>query len=655
MAFLKRFNREYLLAVLILFIGLAATLDITVSFQNARQQTMMEQFTQKGRERIHLITNEIENNNILLRSLTAFFLSSEEIDRNKFTLFAEQILQDHPYIQAIQWMPFVPAAERLHYERDICIPGTEIRDEDGQGRLVSAADRDSYYPICYIAPIDDNREVLGFDFMANKQRGDAARYAISSHAVSATARVSLLQTMDTAKEQAGVIFVAPVIPAENARPSGLLATVVPLSHLIESAIAPLDHAGMNLLIHDVTEDGGEELVYAQPTRLRDASESDILADYQSAGPYLLQDTVAVGGRTWRISVIPARGFFRQTIARESVFLFIGGLAFTILIGVYLVSRIRESDRIADEVAERTSELAAAQRQTEMILLSTREGIAGFDAEGKISFCNPMSARLLGYKRKELIGKDHHALIHHSKADGSPYDIAACPIQKILEDGQPCTVGDEVFWRKDGTMMEVEYTGAPIIDGAVITGAVLVFRDIAERKAIARQMEQMARFDQLTGLPNRAHFMESIRTALARAERSGTIVGIVYMDLNGFKPVNDTLGHAAGDLLLKSFAERLRKVVRESDLPARLGGDEFTVLADSLGSQDECFALIARIRQVLEEPFTVAGRRFSISASIGVSFYPDHAGNIDDLISCADSAMYAAKKDKDAPYITFRPG
>jgi diguanylate cyclase (GGDEF)-like protein len=199
---------------------------------------------------------------------------------------------------------------------------------------------------------------------------------------------------------------------------------------------------------------------------------------------------------------------------------------------------------------------------------------------------------------------------------------------------------------------VEYSISSLVEDNVITGAVVVFRDITERKKHEENLEQMALYDQLTQIPNRRQFIEMLKKSLARAKRMGKHVGVLYLDLNDFKEVNDTRGHATGDLVLKAFAERLQPALREYDTVARLGGDEFAVIADTLAERKECVIIVERILRLLDEPLHTSDGDFKVSASIGIASYPDDADNYDNLITAADTAMYAAKKDKSKAYMFY---
>ncbi|HET6431327.1 diguanylate cyclase domain-containing protein [Dyella sp.] len=165
----------------------------------------------------------------------------------------------------------------------------------------------------------------------------------------------------------------------------------------------------------------------------------------------------------------------------------------------------------------------------------------------------------------------------------------------------------------------------------------------ERKQIEARLTHMARYDHLTDLPNRALFRDRLQNALARARRELERLAVLYLDLDRFKEINDQLGHAAGDLLLREVARRLGGCVRESDTVGRLGGDEFAVLLPRIVKPEDAMAVAEKIRRELHQVFELAGRPAMVSASVGIALYPDHGENEDDLLKLADDAMYATKR------------
>ena len=170
----------------------------------------------------------------------------------------------------------------------------------------------------------------------------------------------------------------------------------------------------------------------------------------------------------------------------------------------------------------------------------------------------------------------------------------------------------------------------------------VSRDISERKKAEEYIRHMAQHDALTGLPNRVLFDEHVAATLALARRNSTKFGLMFIDLDKFKKINDTFGHRVGDLLLQGVTTRLLQTVRASDAPARIGGDEFVVLLREIRATHDALPLAEKVRLALCEPFEIEGHTFTISASIGIALYPDHGFDAIALSRSADAAMYQAK-------------
>ncbi len=288
-------------------------------------------------------------------------------------------------------------------------------------------------------------------------------------------------------------------------------------------------------------------------------------------------------------------------------------------------------------------LRSAESRSRTLLESTGEGIYGVDLDGRCIFVNKAGAAMLGYQPEEILGRNMHALLHHSRADGSLYPAAACPIFRSVQTGLACRADDEVFWRRDGTSFPVEYSAAPLSEDGLIKGAVVAFTDVSQRKQVEAQLKDMAHYDALTGLPNRRLFVNLLPKALARAGRTKRHVALLFLDLDRFKLINDTLGHACADLLLKAFATRLTGCVRTTDTVSRLGGDEFTIILEDLLCSDEAVLVARRILDALALPFAVKGRDIFVTSSIGIALFPSDGADADSLMINADTAMYAAKE------------
>ncbi len=180
------------------------------------------------------------------------------------------------------------------------------------------------------------------------------------------------------------------------------------------------------------------------------------------------------------------------------------------------------------------------------------------------------------------------------------------------------------------------------DHGKIVKLAAMLSDIAEQKESEERIKNLAYFDVLTHLPNRRMFSDRLSVALANAHRHGHQLGVIFLDLDLFKEVNDSLGHSAGDELLKQVAKRLRESLREGDTAARMGGDEFTILLQQIESEAAATAIAKRMIELISEPFDIAGEALNITASIGISLYPCDGLDEDTLLHQADAAMYRVK-------------
>ncbi|BCB27712.1 hypothetical protein SKTS_25980 [Sulfurimicrobium lacus] len=287
------------------------------------------------------------------------------------------------------------------------------------------------------------------------------------------------------------------------------------------------------------------------------------------------------------------------------------------------------------------ERARLNSQNELILASVGEGIYGADPAGRIYFVNPAAASLLGYTRDELMGKDSHDTLHHSKSDGSPYPRDDCPIHLALVGGIAVREIEETLWHKDGSPLPVLYSSVPVMEGGVVVGAVASFRDIRERKRYEAQLERQANFDDLTGLPNPNLLTDRLAQAVTRCRQNEKNLAVMVLKLDRFKEINDGLGRGVGDQLLLEVSGRLAVVNETIHTLAHMGGDEFVLLAET-GDNGEAVSIAQRILKVLDQAFLVEERDLFLSASIGIAMFPQDGENGEALLKNASAAMYRTK-------------
>ncbi|MGN7610507.1 diguanylate cyclase domain-containing protein [Magnetococcales bacterium HHB-1] len=270
-----------------------------------------------------------------------------------------------------------------------------------------------------------------------------------------------------------------------------------------------------------------------------------------------------------------------------------------------------------------------------------------DSDGIFLWTNPAFTRMTGYTQKDIQGKTPR-ILKSGRQDSSSYE----ELWKSIKAGQVWR-GEMVGRHKDGTLYIHETAISPIRDhSGKITNFVSVQHDIMLRKELEKNLRSQAELDQLTGLPNRRLFEDRLIQSIALSNRNQTHMVLIFIDLDHFKAVNDTLGHDAGDELLQEAAQRITSCVRRSDTVARLGGDEFVVILPEV-TQPALAELVAKkILQQLEKPFYPASQEAHISGSIGIAVFPEDGQDCESLIKSADTAMYRSKKAGRAAFSFF---
>ena len=301
-----------------------------------------------------------------------------------------------------------------------------------------------------------------------------------------------------------------------------------------------------------------------------------------------------------------------------------------------------------------------QRQTQEVLETERAQLRTLvsaipdlvwlkDMNGVYLSCNPEFERFFGASEADIVGKTDYDFVSREQAEAfRTQDRVAA------QTGEPCRYEERISYASDGRSVLLETTKVPIqtSDGRVV-GVLGIGHDISERKAHQRQLEQIAHYDILTGLPNRVLLADRLKQAVAQSQRHQRIMAVVYIDLDGFKAVNDRFGHEAGDQLLRSLSDHMRAALREADTLARLGGDEFVAILIDLPDLDASVPLLSRLLDAASEVFEDHGSTLRVSASMGVAYFPQaDAVDPDQLLRQADQAMYQAKLAGKNRYVIF---
>ena len=311
-------------------------------------------------------------------------------------------------------------------------------------------------------------------------------------------------------------------------------------------------------------------------------------------------------------------------------------------------------RYAMERNTMDEELFVEKERAQVTLNSIGDAVVCTDISGNITFLNIVAERTTGWSRQEAVGRPMAEVLRI--LDTASRKIIADPMAMAVGLGRAGSLPlNCILVRRDGFEVPIEDSVAPIHDrkGKVI-GAVIVFRDVSAARAMALQISHSAEHDFLTGLPNRMLLHDRIRQAIALAPRHMKQVAVLFLDLDGFKHINDSLGHAIGDKLLQSIAKRLVDCVRGSDTVSRQGGDEFVVLLAEVQQSGDVASTARRMLRAVAAPHIIDQHELHVTTSIGVSVFPDDGHDAETLIKNADTAMYQAKEKGRQSYQFFKP-
>jgi len=310
-------------------------------------------------------------------------------------------------------------------------------------------------------------------------------------------------------------------------------------------------------------------------------------------------------------------------------------------GQHARGHVQTVEDISDrKVAE--DALFEEKERAQVTLNSIGDAVLTTNLPGNVTYLNQVAELMTGWSRGDAVGRPLSEVFRI--VDGVTREAAPNPAQRAIRENR--TVGlaaDSILLRKDGGESAIEDSAAPIHnrDGQVV-GAVIVFHDVSESRAMAQKMAYLAQHDFLTGLPNRALLTERLSRAIGQARRHGKRVGLMFLDLDYFKHINDSLGHALGDILLQRVAERLLSCIRDTDTVCRQGGDEFVILLAEIEQASDAVPVAEKLLAAVAEPCPIAGHELHLSLSVGISIFPDDGRDADEVMKNADTAMYHAK-------------
>lgn len=655
-------------ALLTLIVGLLVSAILFAAVRRLEHDKVDIDFQQRAEVRVSALTHGLEHAVQILTDINQLFVTFESVSREQFHSFTQPLLARYPHIQAFAYHRIASAAERSSYETAL---SRRLEDfsvvELADGKRVPAGIRDYYRVVEYVEPKRGNEAALGFDSGSNPLQDAAMRRAVDTGQPSAT---GLLRLMQDSGNERGFAVLMPVY-----RPGARLEDVTSRRNaLIGDTTAVF--RGNDLIARALDADGlllvpGIDInVYASA-----APDEDALVFREGGAPplrrvdswiprWLFYDqpdsvsyTFDIAGQPWHIVVsTPPTSF--AVGKSDALWVLLVGILYSVIAAAYLQTLIARSRRTQLLVDERTAQLRAAnehliadiaaRRRAEQALQLRERAIEAStnaiiitSAQAPlypIEYVNPAFEHITGYTAMEVTGRNSDMFWDEDCDQPGIEEIRAALAEQ--------RAGHAVLrtYRKDKTMFWSDIYIAPVNDGAgVVSHFVMAQYDITETKRYESELEFQTSRDALTGLANRNLLRDRLSQEIAYAVRYGHPIWVMFVDLDRFKFVNDTLGHQAGDLLLKAVAERLQSSVRETDTVARLGSDEFVLVLPERIDEGLATSAVQRIMDAVAKPLKIEGHEFFISCSVGMAVYPADGNSPEDLIRHADIAMYRAKE------------
>ncbi len=319
---------------------------------------------------------------------------------------------------------------------------------------------------------------------------------------------------------------------------------------------------------------------------------------------------------------------------------VAGAAGSVLLGMvaghmHSLRQQAEQELVAREVAE--EELCKSEHRYQTLVETAPDVVYQLGLDGEVLSLNPAFERITGWSVNEMIGRRFTSIVH-------PDDVPAADdaFRQVVEHGRTATPLELRIRSRTGEYLSGEFSSAPIREQGMIVGAFGMARDITERKQAESRLRHISYHDPLTELPNRELFLDRLNQAVLHARRFRQMLAVLFLDLDRFKPINDTLGHGVGNLLLKAVAVRISQCVREGDTVARQGSDEFLILFPGINREQDAMLVAKKVNSALAEGFSLLGHELVLTASIGISLFPSDGTDGETLLKNADAAAYQAK-------------
>ena len=637
------FKFQYLLAPILILI---ITFFVQMFYLDQAEKEGIQKFHFSANHARAALENRIRLYDEALSGLQGLYAASEQVTRLEFNHYVNslQLEQHYPGFQALSFNRRVTPEQLAAFEHEVRNDKTLNGIGYPDFSVKPAGKREEYVVVEFIEPLVTNEKAFGFDIASNPVRRYALNHTRDTGSSAATAPITLVQESG---KQSGFLLLKPIYATGLAPGSqvlrqqnymGVVVAVFRLDNLLQEVLSDEDLKSFTLQIQDI----GSSIDKAEMSEAISIfnSQSLVGVDKERLSEIKHILTLDIAGRVWRLSfnaiVQPIPGS-AQLLA---TFITCGGLAFSFLFYIAQCSAGSRNRAVAKSKQLSTDLLNSQEdlRLAETVFANSSEGLMITDVQENILAVNKAFTRITGFSAEEAINQTPRILKSH-KQDEAFY-------QKMWQalNSEGCWQGELWNRRKNGSLFAQWLTihAYRNLDGDT-ERYICLFRDITEDKSTQDHIRHLAYYDALTDLANRSLLEDRMCNAIFQAKRNASHLAVLFIDLDRFKTINDSLGHQFGDKLLQQVAKRLKSCVRESDTVARLGGDEFIVLLTGFSCLERVTNVMSRISNSLKEKFSIEHHLFSVSASTGISLYPKDGHEPEVLLKHADTAMYQAKE------------
>ncbi len=651
-----------------LILGLAITLGLFVSVRHLEYEKMDAEFRRLASGHLKAVVDGLDGLVHELETVNRLFVTVDGVTREQFRTFTAPMLVRAPYIKSLGFQRLVSAAQRPAYEAEIRkhYPDFSIR-QLSDGKPEPAAGHDEYRVVEFLEPMAGNEGAFAMDVATSKVQSEAAKRARDTGLPAST---DLFEQKPKNGSKLIMMVLMPVYQhgavldsVDDRRRAliGFTSAALRADAFVNNILARdgvQAREDFNLRVYASAKPADDTLVYRQGNLAKPSNASDWLPAWLLYdAPQDMSQTFELAGKSWFIEAsAPASVFTKKNVGSLLVLLLGSLLSWMGAAYLYFLStRSKRIERLVDARTQQVKlatqmmkeDIVARKRAEDALQLRERAIESSANAiiissaklpDYQVEYVNPAFERITGYSARDMIGRNLEML------HGDDHDqIGLEEIRAALREKR---TANTVFrsYRKDGTLFWNELYVAPVKDSSGrVSHFVTSLYDITEMKSYEAELEHQARHDTLTGLANRNVLSDRLSQSIVYGELYGHRVWVLFVDLDRFKFVNDTLGHNAGDLLLKEVASRLKTFTREADTIARLGSDEFVLILPERLDEELSVGLIQRMMDAIARPLQIEGYDFFLSCSIGVAVYPNDGTDPDSLLKHADIAMYRAKE------------